>query len=147
MGAHVLVVDDDPHILRMLTDILTKKGYGVDTANASKYALFGGYLLLALPFGAADAIAERGSLSLPLLSTERRRWSALAACVVVALVSFGRSTRVYHKAHKFDQHLTRAWHGPDTDSNLEVLYPHADVVRQLRSDLRRLGLGPFRGRP
>jgi CheY-like chemotaxis protein len=26
-------VDDDPHILRMLTDVLTKKGYGVDTAK------------------------------------------------------------------------------------------------------------------
>jgi two-component system, OmpR family, response regulator len=38
VGAHVLVVDDDPHILRMLTDVLTKKGFGVDTAKDGEEA-------------------------------------------------------------------------------------------------------------
>ncbi|HTL33868.1 MAG TPA: response regulator, partial [Kofleriaceae bacterium] len=38
MGAHVLVVDDDPHILRMLTDVLAKKGFAVDTAKDGEEA-------------------------------------------------------------------------------------------------------------
>jgi CheY-like chemotaxis protein len=33
VGAHVLVVDDDPHILRMLSEVLGKRGFGVDTAK------------------------------------------------------------------------------------------------------------------
>src|SRR5262245_58531325 len=32
-AAHVLVADDDPQILRMLTEVLTKRGFGVDTAQ------------------------------------------------------------------------------------------------------------------
>ncbi|HEY5923186.1 MAG TPA: response regulator [Kofleriaceae bacterium] len=38
MGAHVLVVDDDPQILRMLSDVLTKRGFGVDTASDGEEA-------------------------------------------------------------------------------------------------------------
>ena len=38
MGAHVLVVDDDPQILRMLTEVLTKRGFGVDVAHDGEEA-------------------------------------------------------------------------------------------------------------
>ena len=33
MPAHVLVADDDPHILRMLSEVLSKRGFGVDVAR------------------------------------------------------------------------------------------------------------------
>ena len=33
MPAQVLVADDDPQILRMLTDVLLKRGFNVDTAS------------------------------------------------------------------------------------------------------------------
>ncbi|HEX5058707.1 MAG TPA: response regulator [Kofleriaceae bacterium] len=33
MGAHVLVVDDDPQIRRILGELLTKRGFGVDVAE------------------------------------------------------------------------------------------------------------------
>ena len=39
MGARVLVVDDDPWILRMVTATLEKKGYAVDTAREGRQAL------------------------------------------------------------------------------------------------------------
>ncbi|HUS32435.1 MAG TPA: response regulator [Kofleriaceae bacterium] len=38
MGAHVLVVDDDPHILRMLSDVLGKRGFSIDTAKDGEEA-------------------------------------------------------------------------------------------------------------
>jgi two-component system, sensor histidine kinase and response regulator len=38
VGAHVLVVDDDPQILRMLTEVLTKRGFGVDVAHDGEEA-------------------------------------------------------------------------------------------------------------
>ena len=38
VGAHVLVVDDDPQILRMLSDVLTKRGFGVDLAKDGEEA-------------------------------------------------------------------------------------------------------------
>src|SRR5262245_14945654 len=38
VGAHVLVVDDDPQILRMLSEVLTKRGFGVDVARDGEEA-------------------------------------------------------------------------------------------------------------
>jgi CheY-like chemotaxis protein len=38
MGAHVLVADDDPHVVRMLREVLVKRGYTIDIASDGEEA-------------------------------------------------------------------------------------------------------------
>jgi hypothetical protein len=69
----------------------------VANANASKYALFGGYLLLGLLFGAADAIAVAGEPGAPLLTSPRRSGSRSGLRTRCAR-QLRQVDRVYHKA-------------------------------------------------
>jgi hypothetical protein len=121
--------------------------YGIANANGSRYAIFSSYLL----FGVAYLlILDPAQASLPGSELSRLRFFrmgraiALVGLSVFACNTYARSVVVYKSAHDFNKMLLSAYSSDHTDQD-QYIYPNPQVVTELKTGLRRLGIGPYRG--
>jgi hypothetical protein len=123
---------------------------GVSNANASRYTIFGVYLLLAHIYYVSAAWVEGW---LPALPASARGWkwrilivSAIISFVLPAFISYARAVPVYVEAHDFNRVLTKAYVCGNRPTEFDqFLHPELDFVRQLKGELLRLQIGPYRG--
>ncbi|MBQ0823535.1 hypothetical protein KBI52_25420 [Microvirga sp. HBU67558] len=125
---------------------------GVSNANASRYTIFGVYLLLGQVYYIAYLMAGRetsgaptqsGGLSWPSLAASL----AVSASVVLAGVTYYRAIRIYQDVRFFSAALATAYPtGLEPTARDGFIHPNQDFVRQLKADLQRLKIGPYRER-
>lgn len=121
--------------------------YGIANANASRYTIFGAYVLYALVYAAA---AEWRSSNIPArlaAIVDRPRVKRLALCafgafLILATFSYWRSRVVYANAHYLNQLLAAAFLRDDAAS-LKFVYPNIQAAQEMKNTLRRLQIGPY----
>ncbi len=115
----------------------------VSNENASRYTIFGAYLLLGqlhyLAYGLAHRYKDSASL---------RRLAAFGAVffIVLATVSYDRAIKVFRNVHEFNQQISSAYiWGLQTTPYENSIYPNPPFMK-VKSDLQRLELGPYNDR-
>jgi len=123
--------------------------YGLSNANSSRYTIFGIYLLLGIIYYVSTGFSE-GWLRTTTLYGKRWGWRNVAitisivAFVILSSITYIRAVKVYEDAHNFNRMLTSAytWGVEPTDLD-KYIYPNPSFVKQLKSDLQRLQIGPY----
>jgi len=118
--------------------------YGVSNGNASRYTIFGAYLM----FGQLYYLAA-GFVHGWWTNARFRRFAVIGAVafVLLSLVSYDRAIKVYVDAHHFNKILHEAYSwGLQPTTQDKSIHPNPEFVRQLKSNLQRLELGPYNGR-
>lgn len=122
--------------------------YGVANGNASRYTIFGSYLLLGQVYYVGAALAQRWWGEQAHSTLARRVVFVLAglfACA--AFVSYGRAWRVYVDAHEFNRSLAQAYvWGLDPVPEDRFIHPRQEAVAYLKRQLQLLELGPYGNR-
>jgi hypothetical protein len=120
--------------------------FGVSNANGSRYTIFGSYLLLGILYYVATGISLEGF--------RQKRWIRyIAAISVICFVTLSsltyfRALKVYDDAKIFNHTLSRAYDwGLESKDEDRFIHPNAWFVKQLKSDLQRLEIGPYKDRP
>jgi hypothetical protein len=114
-------------------------GFGVLNGNSSRYVITGVYAVFGLLY---FVMVEARSVN---------RWSPTTAIVyavflVLATTAYIRSVPIYLQARDNGRAMRTAFREDGSNTPVdEMLYPVVDKVRSLRSDLRRLHLGPYYG--
>ncbi|MFA5983884.1 MAG: hypothetical protein WC782_07680 [Methylococcaceae bacterium] len=119
--------------------------YGVANGNSSRYTIFGAYLVLGQLYYCAACFSN---------GLWNRKGSRFIAITTISLfVSFAVpayiiAARVYSDANNFNNILRHAFpwglHATDQD---RLIHPNPEFVKQLKSHLQRLELGPYNSRP
>lgn len=122
--------------------------YGVSNGNASRYSIFGAYLLLGQVYYVGAGLAQGwwDERSYPWLS--RRAVFSLAVLFAIAsFVSYGRGWKVYADAHQFNNNLTQAytWGTAPMDGD-KFIHPNPQTVAYLKREMQLLDLGPYASR-
>lgn len=119
---------------------------GVANANASRFTIFSSYLIYALIYAATLP----WSLRFPVIRVRNGiTWPKTVLTVFVtgfflaSARSYAQSVVVYRQAHEFNDVLAAAYLNDDPDAERSV-YPNADRVKQIKLELRRLRIGPYR---
>ncbi|MBA1158172.1 hypothetical protein [Microvirga mediterraneensis] len=125
---------------------------GVSNANASRYTIFGVYLLLGQVYYVAHLMAQRKALRAPS-QPRRLHWSSLAASLAVSAtvllgsITYYRAIRIYQDVRFFSAELATAYPiGLEPTPRDGFIHPSPEFVRQLKADLQRLKIGPYRER-
>lgn len=121
---------------------------GVANGNASRYTIFGAYLLLGQIYYLFTGIAQgwwsrmaRGTVGGGFVIV------ATTAFVVLSFVTYGRATRVYVDAHRFNKILLQAyiWGSAPTAED-KFIHPAPEAVAYLKRELQLLEIGPYGNR-
>lgn len=116
---------------------------GAAAANASRYSLFGNYLVFAIVFFLAPLL--RGFK--PSVPVRTASTFCFLLFVGFAAHTYHYSKHLYRDAHEFNKLLSRAF-APgaiDNPDNDRLVYPNPEFVSKMRTDLKRLKIGPYRG--
>jgi hypothetical protein len=113
---------------------------GVANANASRYTLFSSYLV----YGILYLLASEQYRVTTGRSLGKIVVPGLICLVAVASNTYMRSIKIYREAHDFNKMLAIAYTADHTSAD-QSIYPNLAVVAELKSGLRRLRLGPYRG--
>lgn len=123
--------------------------FTVSNGNASRYTIFGAYLLLGQVYyiGAGLAQGWWDERAYPLLS-RRFIFTLSAIFAVAAFVSYGRAWRVYADAHQFNRTLSQAYTwGTAPIAGDKFIHPAPAAVAYLKRELQLHDLGPYANRP
>ncbi len=118
--------------------------FGVSNANASRYTIFGAYLMLGQLYYLAAGFAHgwwNGAYS---------RHIAVISAIAFVFLSMGaydRAVKVYIDAHNFNKTLSYAYPwGLQPTAYDKFIHHNLKSVNQLKRDLQRLELGPYNNR-
>jgi len=99
----ILVVDDEPRICKLLTELLSREGYGVDTANDAAHAL---ELLDQRPYEMVISdLKMPGMDGFELIETIKRNHPDIAAIMITAYATV--ETAVQALRHGTDDYVTK----------------------------------------
>ena len=135
-------------VFALISAILTGWGraafdsYGVANGNASRYSVFGSYLIIGQLYYVFVTFGARLSNNPNLRKSVSKIYIVF---VVLAAITFLRAASIYVDAFHFNIKLKEAftWGLVPTKYD-KFIHPNQDFVKTIKSNLQRLEIGPYR---